>query len=96
MGKRIELDGSLEYMPSLLAQLVGLEVGDCVSRAKHLDGDEATKEVLGSAIADLRNSVAAAVNRASKKTGNSYTVETGEFRGRSLDVNAVVVVTRTE
>lgn len=96
MPKKIELEDAADCSPSLLGQLIGLDVGASVSRATRLDGDEATKDAIVAANADLRNGVAAAVNRAKRKTDNTYIVETGEFRGRSLDVNVVVVVTRTQ
>lgn len=81
---------------SFPARLMALEVGETASQAHRFDTNEVKKDDLVEATANMRNSIAASVKRASAKTGYKYTVENGDFRTRSYDIILVVAVTRTE
>ena len=81
---------------SLAQQIADLDPGKSVALAERYDGDEATKETIQSTRLRMRNLVAAAVKRAKDRTGHVYTVESGEITTRSLDLLAVVAITRIE
>ncbi|AAQ63389.1 hypothetical protein Nazgul13 [Burkholderia phage BcepNazgul] len=79
---------------SFAARVLALEVGETESKTCRLDGNEATKEVMAATLTKLRNSVAAAVSRASSKTGHVFITETGDIRTKSYDFLMTVAVTR--
>lgn len=81
---------------SLASRIALLEVGESESKVKRMDGDHATKAVIAETLVKLRNTVAAAVKRATDRTGNQYVVETGDVRTKSFDFLLVIAVTRTE
>lgn len=81
-------------IPTVTQQIADLKVGQSLSFAERLDGDQATKETIQAARKRLRNIVSAPVNRVRIRTGQTYQVESGEISTRNLDLLVVVVVTR--
>lgn len=82
--------------PSYRAQIERLEPGQSFSRAKRVDGDELTKELLEHYSRSMRMATQPTVYRVAQRTGAHFTIEQGEFRTLSKDVCIVLVVTRMQ
>ncbi len=85
----------MNTIDSFAACIAALANGATASKAVRLDGDQATKQVINELLQSMRNSVAAAVSRATKKTGHTYTVETATNWTKAFDVLLFVAITRT-
>ncbi len=85
----------MNTIESFAASIAGLTAGATASKALRLDGDEATKQTINDRLQAMRNSVAAAVSRATKKTGHVYTVETATNWTKTYDVLLFIAITRT-
>lgn len=83
-------------LPSIRALIEALDVDETFARAKRFDADETQKDVPVAALRAMRLSLQGTVHRISERTGNRYTIESGEFRTSSRDIMAVLTVTRVE
>jgi hypothetical protein len=81
--------------PSIRSLVEALDVGETFARAIRFDADETQKDVPLDALRALRLSTQATVHRISQRTGNNYTIESGEFRTTSRDIMACLCITRT-
>lgn len=79
---------------SYRAQIENLTPGQSFARAKRVDGDELTKELLEHHTRNLRMATQPTVYRIAKRTGAEFTIEQGDFRTQSKDYCVVLVVTR--
>lgn len=82
-------------LPSIRALVEALDVGETFPRAQRFDADETLKNAPTEALRAMRLSMQATVHRITERTGNKYTIESGEFRTQSRDIMAVLCVTRT-
>jgi len=80
---------------SYRAQIENLAVGESFARAARFDGNAVGKDALAEVSRALRMAVQPTVHRVSKRTGQEYTIEAGEFRTASRDIITAIVVTRT-
>lgn len=80
--------------PSLAQAIADLEIGRTYAIAERLDGDHATKEVIKDCIVGMRNLISPAVARAKKRSDGEFTVETGTFFTRTLDIIVTAAITR--
>lgn len=87
-------DNEALNIPTVTQQISDLQIGQSISFAERLDGDNATKEAIQAARKRLRNIVASPINRVRIRTGQTYLQEGGEITTRNLDVLVIVVVTR--
>lgn len=81
-------------LPSIRAQIEALDVGETYSRAQRFDADTTLKAAPVEAMRAMRLSMQATVFRIGERTGNKYTIESGEFRTQSRDVMACLCITR--
>jgi hypothetical protein len=91
------LENVMSYIEDKLsyrAQIEELAPGESFARACRFDGDEVTKTGLQEASRGLRLATQPTVHRITKRTGQQYTIECGDFRTLSRDVVLCLVVTR--
>lgn len=79
---------------SFRAQIEALEVGDTFSRAQRFDGNEVTKDVPLRFLRGVRDAMQPTVFRIQQRTGQTYRIESGEFRTQTRDIIACLAVTR--
>lgn len=86
------------YPNSRANQIAALEVGQSYSESVRIDcsgiGDH--KDRLITVKTNLRSTVNKAANNATKRSGNEYVIEGGEFFTRSYDLIVTVVATRVK
>lgn len=81
-------------IPSIRALVEALDLGETFARAQRFDPDETPKTVPLVALRSIRLSTQATVFRVSERTGNRYSIESGEFITSSRDLMMVLTVTR--
>lgn len=85
---------TIDDMPSMRSMIEGLDIGETFARAHRFDADSTPKDAPFEAMNALRLSLQGTVHRISTRTGNAFTIESGEFRTRSRDIMACLCVTR--
>jgi hypothetical protein len=84
------------YPESRVNRIATLELGESESAAIRLPLDGGLdKDHVKDTLESLRLSIAKAMNVAGKRSGNTYTVESGQFFVAKGDIVVTVVVTRT-
>lgn len=86
----------IDDIQSFRAQIEALDVGATFARAARFDADETQKDIPAAALQSMRLGMQATVYRIEKRTGNKYTIETGEWRTQSRDIIICLAVTRTQ
>jgi len=80
---------------SLANRITRLELGRTVAESVRLDFDKTTRDAFRETVKALRSTMSKAAERARGRSGNEYSIETGDFLTRSGDLMIVATVTRT-
>lgn len=80
---------------SIPGQLADLAIGGTVTITRRLDLDKTDRTMISETTKALRNTLSAAVARASKRTGHNYVTETGKAFTRTDDILVHASATRT-
>jgi hypothetical protein len=85
------------YPESRVNRMCTLEVGESEAASRRLEfGDVQDGETVQGELEVLRSTISKAAQVASKRSGHTYTTETGQFFTRSNDIVLVAVATRTQ
>lgn len=79
---------------SIPGQLADLPIGGTVTITRRLDLDKTDRTMIAETTKALRNTLSAAVARASKRTGKNYVTETGKGFTRTDDILVHASATR--
>lgn len=88
-----------EDTPSFNALVLGLDVGDCVSKVRKIDSAtplSSIPEMLPGVRQQVRSACAPAIARAKLQTGGTYSVEVGDTPMPGGNYYVVAVVTRNQ
>jgi hypothetical protein len=83
----------IEVKTSVRMQIVELHVGETFTKSRYVTTDEL--ENLLQIKSEMRNNISTQVTRATKKTGQTYAMTTGEMITQTGAVFAILVVQRT-
>lgn len=82
------------HINSRATRIAELKMGESYTESVRCDFDNMGKEQTKQAKENLRNTLNKAMSNATKRSGKTYTLESGEFFTRTYDIMVCAVVTR--